>query len=138
MTLKTNYNTKHRAEITAFLMNRAGKHVTVSDVCKYFEKKGVAIGVTTVYRQLDKMVEEGLVNKYILDNNSSACYEYVASEKQIDNMVSCYHCKCEKCGRLIHLHCDEIMGIIKHIEEEHSFTVNPRRTVFYGLCENCR
>ena len=138
MTTKSQYKTKQRAELTAYLMNKAGEHVTVSDIVSHFEKKGNPIGLTTVYRQLDKMVEEGLVNKYIVDGTSSACYEYINSEHHMDGNISCYHCKCEKCGALIHLHCEEIEELMKHIEKSHSFVIDPRRTVFYGLCDNCR
>ncbi|MCR5104311.1 MAG: transcriptional repressor [Eubacterium sp.] len=138
MTIKSQYKTKQRAELTAFLMSRTGEHVTVNDITKHFEETGHPIGLTTVYRQLDKMVEEGIVNKYILESGSSACYEYVGDEEHVAGAVSCYHCKCEKCGRLIHLHCGEIEEMIKHIEKNHSFVINPKRTVFYGLCEACR
>ena len=135
---KSQYKTRQRAEITAYLLSKSGEHVTVADICKYFEEKGKTIGVTTVYRQLDKMVAEGIVNKYNLDSSSSACYEYIDKDHHMDGAVSCYHCKCEKCGKLIHLHCEEIEGLVKHIETEHSFVINPRRTVLYGLCEECR
>ena len=51
---------------------------------------------------------------------------------------TCYHCKCEKCGKLIHLHCDELDGLQSHIRGEHGFEINSMRTVFYGLCDACR
>ena len=138
MTIKSQYKTKQRAELTAFLMNRTGEHVTVNDITKHFEETGHPIGLTTVYRQLDKMVEEGIVNKYILESGSSACYEYVGDEEHAAGSGSCYHCKCEKCCRLMQPHCTEIEEMIKHIEKNHSFVINPKRTVFYGLCEACR
>jgi Fur family ferric uptake transcriptional regulator len=102
------------------------------------EEMGKPIGVTTVYRQLDKMVEEGIVNKYTLDSKSSACYEYVDEHDHSHGLVKCYHCKCDKCGKVIHLHCSEIEEIFKHIEDKHEFVINSKRTVLYGLCEECR
>ena len=33
--------------------------------------------------------------------------------------------------------CDEVEGLVDHIKAHHGFTVNSRRTVFYGLCEEC-
>ncbi len=137
MNNKSQYKTKQRADIMAYLMEMNGEHVTVNDVCRHFEEQGKAIGVTTVYRQLDKMVAEGLVNKYTLDNKSSACYEYVDTDHHMHGMKQCYHCKCDNCGKLIHLHCHEIEDLIKHIEGSHEFTINPKRTVFYGLCKEC-
>lgn len=138
MNNKSEYKTKQKAELTAFLMSRAGEHVTVGDISDYFEKKGKPIGITTIYRQLDKMVETGIVNKYVLDGKSSACYEYVEDIDHLDGAISCYHCKCEICGKLIHLHCSEIEDLIKHIEANHNFSINPRKTVFYGICDACK
>lgn len=49
-----------------------------------------------------------------------------------------YHCKCEKCGKLIHLHCHEVEELSQHMMEHHSFELNAMRTVFYGVCSECR
>ena len=45
--------------------------------------------------------------------------------------------KCELCGRLIHLECDELEELGGHLKAEHGFVINPLRTVFYGLCTDC-
>jgi Fur family ferric uptake transcriptional regulator len=46
--------------------------------------------------------------------------------------------KCNVCGRLIHVECSELSKISLHIEEHHGFVLDPSKTVFYGICENCR
>ena len=90
--------------------------------------------MTTVYRNLEKLVDQGIIAKYIIDGTTSACFEYVPEkeEKQLS-----YHCKCEKCGRLIHLRCDEVKGLQQHMAQNHGFTMDPLRTVFYGICSDC-
>lgn len=133
---KAQYKTKQRDELLAFLETVSGQHITVTDVCEYFKKHGKTIGTTTVYRQLEKMVNEGIVTKYIIDSNTPACFEYVGEHGHIQGKVY-YHCKCEVCGRLIHLYCDELSEVQKHILEYHGFVINPLRTVFYGVCEKC-
>ena len=57
--------------------------------------------------------------------------------RQLEEAEVCFHCKCEKCGKLIHLHCDELEDIRVHLEQEHHFKMDPLRTVFYGLCDQC-
>ena len=137
MNSKSQYKTKQRSELLNYLKDMSGEHVTVNDVCAHFEKKGKSIGVTTVYRQLDQMVADGIVNKYNLESGNSACYEYVGEDHDKAGAHKCYHCKCDKCGKLIHLHCGEIEELMNHIQANHHFVINPRRTVFYGLCEDC-
>ena len=136
MDSKIKYKTKQRRELLEYLEQIPGVHITVNDVCAHFEKQGIAIGQTTVYRQLERMVDEGIVNKYIIDGNSPACFEYVPFHEQQEQEI-CFHAKCEKCGRLIHMNCDELSAIQKHLKEHHSFLLNPMRTVFYGVCESC-
>jgi len=124
-------------ELLTFLKSAQGSHVTVNDICDYFQTKGIAIGTTTVYRHLEKMVKEGVVAKYVVDGTSSACFEYIGSHES-ENQAVCYHCKCEKCGKLIHLQCGEVENLRKHVMEHHGFQINSSRTVFYGICDECR
>jgi Fur family ferric uptake transcriptional regulator len=137
MNTKNQYRTKQHKEILSYLETRNGKHLTVNDICVNFQEQGKAIGTTTVYRQLERMVADGIVKKYTIDNNTPACFEYVGTQERLSE-PGCYHCKCEQCGRLIHLECDELAEVQKHLLNYHGFQMNPLRTVIYGICENCR
>ena len=109
---------------------------TVNDLYMHFAGKDQAIGVTTLYRHLQRMIGEGIVSKYAVGTTGAACFEYVGGNESGET-ANAYHCKCEGCGKLIHVYCDKIMDIEKHLEEEHGFEVDPFRTVFYGLCGDC-
>ena len=135
---KAPYKTKQMTEMLTFLKSVQGKHVTVNEICGFFREKGIAVGTTTVYRHLEKMVEEGIVAKYVVDGTSSACFEYIGEAAEKDSRQVCYHCKCEKCGKLIHLQCREVESLQQHMMEHHSFFMDPHRTVFYGICKECR
>ena len=135
MNQRSKYKTRQRDILLSYLEKMPG-HVTAADVCKHCKQQGENIGQSTIYRQLESLVDEGLINKYIIDANSPACFEYVGPDTHAESEV-CYHCKCEKCGKLIHLHCDEIEEIQNHMLKEHRFRMDPLRTVFYGLCEQC-
>ncbi|MCR5108844.1 MAG: transcriptional repressor [Lachnospiraceae bacterium] len=130
------YRTKQRDELIDYFVGLNGEHTTAAEICNDLKSKGSSIGMATVYRQLEKLVDEGIVNKYFIDEGSSACFEY-AADVTGDTYPRCYHMKCESCGRLIHLDCAEIRNLEEHVFSEHSFRINPLRTVFYGLCEEC-
>ena len=136
MNPRSKYKTKQREILLDYLESVPGVHITAGDVCEYLKKQGANIGQSTVYRQLESLVAEGIINKYIIDGNSPACFEYVGTDSHADPEI-CFHCKCEKCGKLIHLHCDELKEIQVHLFSEHQFKVDLMRTVFYGLCEQC-
>ncbi len=133
MTEIKGYKTKQRAVIEAVLKASKG-HLTVEEICKRLEKSGENVGRTTVYRTLERLEKEGTVRKYSSVGDSS-CYQYVSNAKACN---SHFHLKCESCGRLIHLECGELTAISGHIAEHHGFSVNPLKTVFYGVCEVCK
>ncbi|MDY4610436.1 MAG: transcriptional repressor [Sphaerochaetaceae bacterium] len=130
------YRTKQRDKLLSYLRSMHGSHVTVNDISDHFQGQGVAIGVTTIYRQLERMVEEGLVNRYFLDKTSGACFEYIDKQENCQKPI-CFHCKCEACGKLIHLKCGELEQIQAHLLMQHGFELDPAKTVFYGVCEQC-
>lgn len=136
MSTRLKYKTRQKEMLIDYLSSVEGEHITANDVCEFFKSQGETIGQSTIYRHLESLVDEGIINKYVIDANSPACFEYMGRESHLAGEV-CFHCKCEKCGCLIHLHCDELSEIGKHLYNEHHFKLDPKRTVFYGLCENC-
>ena len=129
------YHTRQQEELLKYLKATPGEHHTVAQIRDHFSLQQQAIGTTTIYRQLERFVEEGTVRKYLLETGDSACYEYV------EHAPACsghFHCKCEQCGRLIHLDCDELQELRDHLLGEHGFAWDAGRTVFYGVCRECR
>jgi len=135
-TTRGKYKSKNYEELLGYLKTVPGQHLTVNDIFQALKGRGSSIGASTIYRQIERMVEEGIVEKYVIEANMPACFEYVEPSSHEDKM-SCYHCKCEVCGKLIHLHCDEIKELQTHLYNNHHFRINPMRTVLYGTCEDC-
>ncbi len=139
MNTRSKYKTRQSTLLLQYLKTVPGVHITAGDVCEYFRKQGAPISQSTVYRHLEALVDEGVLQKYVIDANSPACFEYVGTASHEENeTLTCFHCKCERCGELIHLHCEELEEIRGHLLEEHHFRIDPMRTVFYGLCESCQ
>ncbi len=128
------YKTKQSQEILSCLRFYEGSHVNVPMISRYLEDNGISVGVATIYRHLEKMEKDGIVRKYILDGKAGACFQYVNNDSGCRRH---FHLKCEECGELIHLQCEALDHIEQHILDDHGFTVNPMKTVFYGVCEKC-
>lgn len=126
------YETKQSKLVYEFLKSHSEKHFSAEDV--YFEliNSGEKIGRTTVYRQLDKLLESGIVNKYSTDDNSH-CYQFA----DCSNEHKHYHLKCSVCGKLFHTECDFLDKLSSHILKDHQFTVDPSKIVIYGICQHC-
>ena len=108
---KTGYRTKAQAELLEYLQSTPGVHHTAAGL------------------------DEGKIRKYVIGTGESACYTY---EEESSHCAEHYHCKCERCSRLIHLDCDELDEIRTHMLAHHGFAWNAGKTVFYGICEQCR
>jgi Fur family ferric uptake transcriptional regulator len=129
---RTGYHTRQRELIADFLKTHEGEHVRAADIAAHLAVSGSPVGVATVYRTLDMMTKSGEVKKYI-DPDAGACY--VFASQPCDSRH--YHLKCSGCGKLIHLDCSMMSDLEVHIAREHSFELDPGRTVFYGTCAEC-
>lgn len=131
---KAFYRTKQAEKISTYLRMMAGKHATAKDIAEHFCKLKDNIGVATIYRNLDKMVEQGIIRKYTVDRNTAACFQFIPLEGKGSEH---FHLKCEKCGKLIHFDCVEFAHMQEHLAIKHGFVVNSLKTVLYGLCNEC-
>jgi Fur family ferric uptake transcriptional regulator len=130
------YNTRQGKLIADYLASLGDLHVTVNDIADHFRRDtGEAVGLATIYRHLEKLVNAGTICKYTPAGGERACYQYHAPDAAREEH---FHLRCEKCGKLIHLRCDFLDEISGHVKNEHHFQINPFKTVFYGSCEDCR
>ncbi|MBQ5998615.1 MAG: transcriptional repressor [Treponema sp.] len=134
--VKAAYKTRQQELLLSYLRETKGVHFTAEDVRRHFAEKDISLGVATIYRQLEKLVSEGQVQKYFIDEHSASCFEYTG-ENSKNGTEAHFHLKCEKCGELFHVECDELSEITDHLETEHGFHLNPFRTVLYGICDKC-
>lgn len=135
MAAKGGYRTRQQDELLHFLKENPGMHHTAAQIRDHFARQDQPIGTATIYRQLERFVEDGTVRKYLLETGDSACYEYVGRGSGCSGH---FHCKCERCGRLIHMDCEELKEIREHLLTHHGFEWNSGKTVFYGICDQCR
>ena len=124
------YLTKNKKTVLGYLKANADRHYTIEEL----QRELPDIPQASLYRIIDSLVEIGLVRKYIVDNNTPACFQYVGDGIKHSH----FHLLCTKCGKLIHLECHEVNELIEHIEKEHGFSVDISKVNLYGLCEECQ
>lgn len=129
------YRTRQREVILEFLKNSNSRHVSIEDVLEHLKASGEKVGRTTIYRYMEKLTEEGVLRKYFIEEGVGACYQYVDSARGCHEH---FHLKCLKCGSLLHVECDYLNQIGKHIEDYHGFEIDNTKTVFYGICKDCK
>ena len=128
------YNTKHGKAILAYLAMKKDMFVTAAQIAEHLWEEQTAVSRPTVYRQLEKLVSEGKVRKFLFSGTSGSCFQYIDPDEYERD---CYHLKCEICNEIFDMKCGEVDGVSQHILESHAFQVNGNKTVFYGKCKTC-
>lgn len=121
------YNTKQK-ELIIDTIKKHKKEFTIKEI--YNELNG-SIGLTTIYRMVDKLVTEDVINKYINSDNITY-YQYLEKCDKYNH----FFLKCEKCGNIIHIDCDCIEELSTHISLNHHFLLT-NNIIINGLCKNC-
>jgi len=129
------YVTKQGEAVLAYIASVKDTFVTAAQITNYLKKEQVDISRPTVYRQLEKLVGEGKIRKYLFGDSTVASYKYINPNEQRQDL---YQLKCETCDGVFDLKCDEVDHVSQHIYESHSFRVNDSKTVFYGKCKECQ
>ncbi len=91
-----------------------------------------SLGKSTLYRQLSRMTEQGELRRF--HEGKRVLYQYAHQHSGCDEH---FHLKCRSCGKLIHLTCDHVSDLARHIASAHGFTLDLRESILYGLCEGC-
>ncbi len=134
MNRNRSYKTKQKELLVAFLRDHQGHHVTVELIRQHFREKGQTVGLTTLYRNLDKLVESGAVIKYVIPKGTGACYQYL---EQPVNHSKYYYLMCIECGKIIPLPCGHLEALSIHIGDEYHFRLDSAKTILYGYCGSC-
>jgi len=129
------YNTKQKELVLDYIKSMGKTHITALDIARKLETNDTPVGISTVYRQLEKLARAGIVRKYTPVDRDGACYEMM--EEAAEDSARHFHLKCTGCGDLIHTDCDFMNEMDEHIQKHHKFIVDSSKTVLYGRCEKC-
>lgn len=120
------------------LMLQSNEHLNAKEIYARINKKFPDIGLTTVYRTLDLLVELGLINRFEFGDGYSS-YELGKDAKDHH-----HHLICSKCGKIIDYSDfidDEVKFfdmIEKYLAKKHDFVILGHEVQFYGHCRKCR
>ena len=126
------YVTKQQRSVLRRIEAHRDACVSAQALAEELRADGEQIGVATVYRQLEKLERRGSIHKVLTEDG--AFYQFCPGGERGD----CFLLKCERCGRIEHVDCAQLAPLYRHLEEGHGFTVDPRRTMLYGVCAACR
>jgi Fur family peroxide stress response transcriptional regulator len=136
---------KHSAKRDAILalLKRTKTHPSAQWVYNHLRPQIPGLSLGTVYRNLSLFREEGI----------AASVGVINGEERFDGTVESHpHLVCSRCGKVMDLPVEKGTELAKNFsfasgavsspgsvpEVEDDFTIDFKKTVFYGLCKDCK
>ena len=133
--MKTEYNTKPRNAIIEYLRENADIRFTARDILKALNAGGEGLDRSTVYRNLERLCNEGRLVRYRESDVNATCYQY--SEEH----GSCHdhtHAQCSDCGKIFHLDNEILDEAAKKMKEDYGIEIDYGKTVIMCKCDECK
>ncbi|NEO27680.1 MAG: transcriptional repressor, partial [Kamptonema sp. SIO4C4] len=111
------------------LLKTLNKAISAQDLYLKLRQNKQNMGLATVYRSLEALKLEGLVQVRTLPNGESL-YNLVQKDQ--------HHLTCLNCGRSIAIAECPVHELEHQLQDSHDFKVYYHTLEFFGLCDRCQ
>lgn len=101
-------------------------HPTAQDIFKRAHRRLPVISLATVYRILNRLVEEGKLTRVAITEGR---YEALLDKH--------FHFVCEKCNKIENISAGDHLKAIETRLKRKGMTPKRQELIFYGLCKDC-
>lgn len=112
------------------LLKTIKKGISAQDIYVELRNTNQSMGLATVYRSLEALKLEGIVQVRTLANGGEALYSLAQQDK--------HHLTCLQCGISIQIHQCPVHDLEEQLESSHKFKVFYHTLEFFGLCSQCQ
>lgn len=127
--------TTQRILILEVLSQSPDRHLTAEEIYELVKGDYPEIGLATVYRTIQLLLELGLIDKINLDDGYVR-YE-IGKMGEDDSKHHHHHLICLECGNVSSFEDDLLDRLEERIKETISFKVTDHEVKLYGYCKNC-
>jgi Fur family transcriptional regulator, ferric uptake regulator len=118
--------TKQASAVAAALASLPGFR-SAQEIHAELRRQGEAVGLTTVYRHLQVLSEQGVIDS-IRDPSGEALY------RQCDSTAHHHHLTCRECGRSVEVEGRVVEQWAERVAAEAGFTAVNHTVELFGLC----
>jgi Fe2+ or Zn2+ uptake regulation protein len=106
-------------------------HPTAEELHRLVKRRAPGLHLSTVYRTMRWLEEEGLVNSLWLEEDRR--------QERFDTSFTTehHHFVCTSCKQVVEFDSPDLVRIQTKYEREHGALVENASLVFYGLCQQC-
>lgn len=114
------------------IFSREDHPLSVAEILLYLKKSGLTVNKTTVYREMEFLIEKSIVSAVFLDEKHTK-YEL--------NLGHHHHLVCRNCGNIEEVEMKEIEDLFevveKKLKQKMKFTNIIHNLEFFGICGKC-
>ena len=111
------------------LLKQLESAISAQDLYAQLKQRQIRVGLATVYRALESLKLEGVVQMRTLPSGES-----LYSPAQADT----HHLTCLRCGNSVEVAECPVHGLEHDLNESHQFQIFYHTLEFFGLCEDCQ
>ncbi len=128
--------TNQRLLVLEALAANRDAHMAAEDIYELVKEDHPEIGLATIYRTVQLLLEMQLVDRINLDDG---CVRYEIGEfYDGEGKHHHHHLICRTCGKVFPFKDDLLEELEHHIEEATGFHVLDHELKFYGQCMECK
>lgn len=117
-------------EALCLFFRRQTMPVDYGQIMDYLKKTGLRVNKTTIYRQLDFLVEQGLIQELDFGEGKKR-YEL---KKEHHHHLICTGCHKVQCIEIK----ENFKGQEDEIDKKENFKITSHMLEFFGICNNCQ
>jgi Fe2+ or Zn2+ uptake regulation protein len=111
------------------IINQTKGHIAAEEIYRLAKQKSPRMSLSTVYRALQVLKKEGLVEGIDLGNDR---YHYEIKRQDHHHMV------CRGCGKVIEFQCPFGKELMSRLAKENDFEITGVSLTLSGYCPECR
>lgn len=111
------------------VLHDLGNFMAAQDIHRELDAREANVGLTTVYRTLQALVEIKAVD--VLHNEGETLFRLCSDHHH-------HHLVCTDCGNTVEITGGPVEQWAHELADEHGFTLTGHTAEIFGVCANCR
>lgn len=122
-------STRQRAAVSA-LLDRLDDFRSAQEIHEELRRTGDGIGLTTVYRTLQTLADNGEVD-VLRTGSGEAVY------RRCESAHHHHHLVCRRCGATVEIEGPDVESWAQRVADQHGFSELSHTAEIFGLCRDC-
>ena len=126
------YTTEQRQRLLSFLQMHNDVQFAVEELAEALcDDKNISL--SSIYRNLKRMVDAGMVARFATDDGHKFLYQYIGDASCSEHL----HLKCKSCGRIFHMDDPSMEKLLQGAMSKNEFSIDKKMSVLFGCCKSC-